>query len=612
MQSKTSFFSTTIFRRNLSSSAPLWILYSLLWTLLIPISILTTNDPSASYYQYNFYQLALDGGSIVNFVYAILIAMVFFSWQYNTRSVNTLSALPIRREAYFITNVLSALTISVIPNLLVTLSGILAYGISEQFFAIVLMQSFLIVTLQFIFFFGVAVLCAAIVGQLIALPLLYMVFNFGAYILRLVLVDIVSTFVYGMDGNILLNMELFSPILSVYPELSPQFYDEAVYSFVAPGMHVEEIGQYTFNTWTPLVVLALVGILLGAVAFLLFRRRRMEAAGDMIAVRPLRPVFKYSFALGCSLFLGDLMATLIFDNLRSESLPVLVVCMLISGFIGYFGAEILLKKSFRVFRREWLGFGIFSACILVGIGAMSFDLFGYEARVPQMDDIASVSVASYRYSSATLEDPAYIADAVTLHQGLIAAKQEQQQLAQSYHYVAFSGDSTRIQFKYTLKDGSSFTRMYSYYCTEEMWQDADNLGRRFATLLNDPRMLVAENVPDFPVALDNVNTCELEYRSDDSGWIHSSLSVEDSFELYSTCILPDLQDGLIGLSYPLFSWTESKDYDASISMEFVADRSLPQEKRNYAYLGLQITEGSRTAEWVEAYTNQELVKISER
>ena len=51
--------------------------------------------------------------------------------------------------------------------------------------------------------------------------------------------------------------------------------------------------------------------LAAVIALLLHRFRRMESAGDVIAIRHLKPVFLYCFTVGCSLVLGYVLANLL-------------------------------------------------------------------------------------------------------------------------------------------------------------------------------------------------------------------------------------------------------------------------------------------------------------
>ena len=74
--------------------------------------------------------------------------MALYSWYFHPKSVNAMAALPIRREAFFLTNLLTALTVSLVPNLLIALlswgaasmTGLPGCSAAAQWLGIVLLQ----------------------------------------------------------------------------------------------------------------------------------------------------------------------------------------------------------------------------------------------------------------------------------------------------------------------------------------------------------------------------------------------------------------------------------------------------------------------------------------
>ena len=206
----------------------------------------------------------------------------------------------------------------------------------------------------------------------------------------------------------------------------------------------------------------------------------------MIAVRPLRPVLKYCVTIFCSLVLGVLTALTFFSGGSSPSLAAMLICLLAGGFVGYFMSEILLKKSFQVFRREWIGFGVFSLCLLAAALLMEMDAFGFERRVPAVSDVESITLdGSTFWNPAIVTEEAYIADLITLHQSIVSDKAEQEALAAQWP----NGDQldyTVIDLVYQLKNGRTLARTYRLYCTEEIWHDASSLPRQYADILQDP------------------------------------------------------------------------------------------------------------------------------
>ena len=77
-----------------------------------------------------------------------------------------------------------------------------------------------------------------------------------------------------------------------------------------------------------------------------------ECAGDVVAFRWLRPVFRYGVALASALTLGQLLYEILWrmpfqTGAYAQMLPM-GVCMVIAAILGYYIASMLLKKSLRV------------------------------------------------------------------------------------------------------------------------------------------------------------------------------------------------------------------------------------------------------------------------
>ena len=100
MKSKTSFFNTSLLRRDLVRYAPAWVLYGVFLVLIFagnlldntPTGIARTLGESVQYF------------SILNLIYAMLCAQLLLGDLHNTRMCNALHALPIRRESWFLTH----------------------------------------------------------------------------------------------------------------------------------------------------------------------------------------------------------------------------------------------------------------------------------------------------------------------------------------------------------------------------------------------------------------------------------------------------------------------------------------------------------------------------
>lgn len=597
MPSKASFFSPAIYRKNLTRFAPLWLAYLGLWLVIMPLSILSRRgDPYFSAWDVQRMALNVETATMITLAYAVFVAMALHGWYYKTASVNALAALPIRREAWFCTNLVTALTVGLIPNLIVALLTWAAGAAMGLPVGMAAMTWLSITSLLYLFFYALAALCAALVGQILALPVLYVLINFTAVVINYVTVNILATFVYGMNAHSYTTLAPFSPAFYLFSRqtISIEYYQDGF------GGRSGEIAGMVFLRWGYLLCLTIAAVVLLAAAFLLFRRRRMEAAGDVIAVRPLRPVFKYCFAAGCALVLGSLAAFLFFSGSGVPNLAVMLLCLLAGGFIGYFTAEILLKKTFRVFGREWVGYGVFALCLTAAVFLMEFDVTGFEHRIPQLEDVEQVSVLCGGGGGGNIvtDDPAYIADFMALHQSIIQDKRNQEELDRGNDAY-----SVWLYLDYYLRDGSIMERMYKVACNEEQWRDPGSAARRLDSLVSEPDLVLLSCLPDFPIqGPQNIFDAEFyNYAADvlqaadpSSPPVSEMLTLTqaEAYELFTTCVLPDLREGKIGQPELYYMFDEEDDiYSAAIYFNFV-------EKPNKAVGSkLELTPGSRTAQY---------------
>ena len=180
---------------------------------------------------------------------------------------------------------------------------------------------------------------------------------------------------------------------------------------------------YELNGLGVLAAYAAAGLLLSGAALLLYKRRRMETAGDVVAIQVLKPVFKYCLCFGTALVFADVTIQLFYrTEARGLAAAGLVLgLMLVGAFIGYFAAEMLIQKTLKVFRGKWKGFAVACAVIALFVGVFEFDLTGYERRVPAPEDVDFVAVQAGG-DVAELKDPARIAEALELHRAVIENK----------------------------------------------------------------------------------------------------------------------------------------------------------------------------------------------
>lgn len=221
-----------------------------------------------------------------------------------------------------------------------------------------------------------------------------------------------------------------------------------------------------------LAAYALAGLVIALIALLLYRTRKSEMTGSTVAFPWATPIFKYGVAFCTAVALGQFLYYFLFGQYRSsgnDSLPGMILCMAAAGLVGYFVAEMLIKKSFRVFRAGAKGAAIVAlALVLLGV-AMSFDLTGYEKRVPDESEIESVYYTFSGMTNVTTDDADTIRRLTAAHQAIVKNRNEQARIADAWDADTLSQsdhddiEHFSLRLTYYLKDGSQLSRSYSLY-----------------------------------------------------------------------------------------------------------------------------------------------------
>lgn len=416
MRCETSFFSLTLYKKHLKRNWPLWAAWLALWIMVIPLQIWNRNVWGSNVAKY-VRTLPMDSITVLVpalAFFAALVAVTTFFHLFKSPAANFVGALPLRREGVFLTAFAARYTMLVGPLVVVTLVTVLLEGIIGYLAPEILI--FLAAgALNSFFWLSFAVLCCVISGHGVAAVAFYAIFNFIVPVMLQLVEGLLSGFLYGFVG-----------------------FGEGVYEacgWLCPVLQLTQHnwrGGMYFDDWNMLAIYAAVGFLMALCAVGLHHIRKAERSGDLIAFDPIKWLFRICVTVCGGMAFGTLFTLIIFG---SGDLPdgwKFGVCCAVAAFLCYMVAEMLLTKSFKVWKRKgsWQGALISAVAFILVVAAVDMDWIGFTTRVPDPASVKSVtaSFSGTGLSSAadngllfTGEDVKAITD---LHQYLVEHRDE--------------------------------------------------------------------------------------------------------------------------------------------------------------------------------------------
>lgn len=458
MKSKTSFFNPTVFKKDVTRFAPCWALYS----LFLAVYLLMLSD-NPVYSRAIGIADAVGGTSILMMLYALVTVQLLFGDLYNARMCNALHAMPLRRECWFVTHAAAGLSFALVPNLVLSLVALPLLGEGWSVALWWLLGS----TLEYLFFFGLAVLCALCAGNRFSMALVYGICNFLSMLAYWFCSTLFEPLLYGIR----ITMDPFQAWCPVgqmacfydLVEVQDGSYNDPVLGYIYDPYRIESvtIGE----GWGYLAICAVIGVVLLGLALLLYRKRKLECAGDFMAVRALEPVFLvlYTLTAGC---LFQVLCYLFVG--RDNDYLFLAIGIL----VGFFTGLMLLNRTTRVFKpRAFLGLGLLGAALALSLLLASLDIFGITRIIPDQEDIVSIRFGeTYSYNDYYFNNQVTVTDEADFENILYIHRYA---LGEVSEYIEIENDTisfTNVGILYTLSDGSTLRRYYTVPTTSSAGQ----------------------------------------------------------------------------------------------------------------------------------------------
>lgn len=440
-------FNPALLRSDLRRCWPLLAGYTFLWFLILPLRMWNDVDPSPDDFLLQARSTAMEilGTSTtaaiwMNLIFGIMLAMALFTYLSSPRGTYGMHSFPASRGCQFRTHVLCGVGCVAVSNVLICLlsaqNGVTHWGASLSWLV------FSLVT--FLLFFALGSFCCMLCSWLPAMAVAYGAVNCVAIFCRILADGMCSIFypsyndtVYSMGRNNIVAW--LTPVLRLRLDLQEMYAEDGTFVLTA-------------SAWKSLLVYGIGALVLLVAGALLYRIRRSEASGDTLSFRPLRPVVRWAVGLLGGLGLGLVLAEMLNCTGNTQAL---LACIVTLGLVCMIGTQMLIARTPRVFGKLWpellaLCIALVALCLCIRA-----DVFGFERRIPQTDQVESVEVyhRGIYGSAAKITDPREI-DAIVQAHRYLAGCDAKDNLDSDWRW------RNSISITYHLKNGGTLSRKY--------------------------------------------------------------------------------------------------------------------------------------------------------
>lgn len=589
MRLKVSFCNKTVLKTDIVRYAPLWGGYTLMLALLTLMCIRAPGESPEYAYAEMVRLFSARAGHMVfiNGFYALAVVQALWGDLLTPRLCNSLHAMPVTRDGFFGAHLVSGVLFAIVPNVLVySLAALMVPG---EIAAAPLM-TLAAACLQYLFYLGAALVAVQLAGNRMGMVLAYGMLNFFSILVYWFCAEVFTPLTYGTEANV--NwMANICPTVVMYrgsyfiplehyldtPTASIYYYD----------------GMERGGLWVPAMVCALVGVGLIALAQFLYRRRKLESAGDLLAYPGLAPVFLVMNTLMVAAFIHLGVSLMDFEAVSQYFfLPLGLI-------VGYVSGLMLLRRTTRVFRKRLLLplAGILVLCALTVCGIYT-DAFRVIRRVPQENQVMSVTVepVNGNYGRKPLE----------------VTDREKIQAILSYHRESLNGWQDQVRDALLQKTGCWKPGAYFNVRLEYKLENGRTMARRYALrrdFYSSPEFMKVMSAPELSLGC---TEAELREKIDRAEYVMYGMYAQDEDGSYRTVDFED-RDGLCDammmdsregtlLNYSF--WDET--YGTSQSVENLGDLSIQGGREDdYYYIWFPINENTaHTLRWLVTHEGE--------
>lgn len=349
-----------------------------------------------------------------------VLALRLFTYLYSTSAISFYHGLPFKRKSIFISKFLSGAVLLIVPVLInfaiVALTKICGLDIQIRWMSLIYwLGNQLIYSLLS---FSCVIFAVMLSGNILSL--------LGTCLLLGIAPAVIIGFIHTICQNYLWGY-------AYNPE------NFITYFYIMPD-------TLLFKLRGLIYVIAIPALLI--ISYFMYKKRDLERCGEAIVFPKLKIAFIYFAGL-----LGGIFSYFYFSIWSFKSL----LFMLPFGIAALIIANMINKRSITL-KGAFTHTIIFTAFVFIMLGAFRFDVVGFEKRMPNIDNIKSVTVVPDRYYGFRSDDIEKYA--ITDKDGI--------EKVSAYHEYNISKEKevngtlpSNVEICYTLANGRTLKRRYN-------------------------------------------------------------------------------------------------------------------------------------------------------
>lgn len=432
-------FSKALIGNQLKIFGAVTVVYTILIFLSFPLVMILEPSIDAEYLYYNPMLLVLTG------TVPVFLGLTYH-YLFSAKSINLVRSLPYTRSQVFFSYYGAGLIILTIPFLLNMVFALGIRGVLPEieFTYLAIIKS----TLHFVFmnyiFYTISVFVATLVSSsFVHVGLTYALLGIPTFTFLAFIEAVLDKLLYGIPRN----AASYEYILKY---TSPFFLFEGTL-----GGGATQFSPYYFIFGIGYLMIALI------LGWYFHQKRKMEHVHNWVAFKWVHVAIKFLAAI-----IGAILSVAIFNGILSEE--VVLPWLILGGSVCYIIANMFLMKQINILS-QWKGLVGFILVTLVIYGAFSYDIFGYEMKVPDAHDVVSVEIQSPYLSEFDAGKDTFLIENEDEYKKVIKVHQNILDYYSEHKNEAMTSRGPRLEFTYNLRNGRKLHR--EYYVMNDIYGD---------------------------------------------------------------------------------------------------------------------------------------------